>query len=45
MGIYTSSAKFCETVFELNLTQLIDEAIHIHGNILDLVLANNILMT
>ena len=41
-GNTSSSAKFCETVFELNLTQLIDEATHIHGNILDLVLTNNI---
>ena len=41
-GNTSSSEKFCETVFELNLTQLIDEAIHIHGNILDLLLTNNI---
>ena len=38
----SSSAKFCETVFELNLTQLIDEATHIHGNILDLVLTKSL---
>ena len=41
-GHSPSSAKFCDIVFDLNFIQLIDEPTHIHGNILDLVLTNNI---
>ena len=32
------SSSFCDTVFSLNLVQLVDEATHSCGNILDLVL-------
>ena len=36
-----TSAAFCDLVFELNLSQLVLQPTHSHGNILDLVLTNN----
>ena len=35
------SNTFCDLVFDLNLTQLMDSPSHISGNILDLLLTNN----
>jgi len=40
-GNSVAAEKFCDTCFEQNLTQLISCLTHIHGNTLDLVLANN----
>ena len=34
------SNQFCDLVFDLNLSQLVDSSIHRQGNILDLVLTN-----
>ena len=34
------STDFCDTVFNLSLTQMIEEPTHVAGNILDLVLTN-----
>jgi len=34
------SSLFCDLVYDLNFTQHIDTATHIHGNILDLILTN-----
>ena len=34
------SNKFCEFVFEFNLTKLVESATHTHGNIFSLVLTN-----
>ena len=42
-ALYAQSAlsnQFCDIVFDLNLTQLIDQSTHINGNILDLILTN-----
>ena len=42
-ALYAQSAlsnQFCDIVFDQNLTQLIDQPIHINGNILDLILTN-----
>ena len=38
LGSSPTSSTFCDTIFSLNLVQLIDEATQSHGNILDLVL-------
>ncbi len=40
-GTSASSNQFCDLVFDLNLTQLIDFPTHTKGNILDLVLTNS----
>ena len=39
-GTSSTSNRFCELLFQLNFTQLIDQPTHIHGNILDLVITN-----
>ena len=39
-GTSTFSNSFCDFVFEMSLSQLVMEATHIKGNILDLVLTN-----
>ena len=39
-GTTPSSKSFCDFVFEHNLSQLVHEPTHIHGNILDLILTN-----
>jgi len=36
-----SSSKFCDLLFQLNLTQLVDKPTHNLGNILDLIITNN----
>ena len=40
-GTTPLSIKFCDTIFELNLTQLINQPTHIAANILDLILTNS----
>ena len=40
-GTAPLSVKFCDIIFELNLTQLINQPTHIAGNILDLVLTSS----
>jgi len=35
-----ASNLFCDLVYDLNLSQLVDSAIHIHGNLLDLIMTN-----
>jgi len=32
-----ASNLFCDLVYNLNLSQLVDSATHIHGNLLDLI--------
>ena len=39
-GLSPASAKFCDIIFNLNLSQLICEPTHIAGNMLDLILTN-----
>ena len=39
-GSTTNSKRFCELVFDNNLSQMINQPTHICGNILDLVLTN-----
>lgn len=39
-GHSLASAKFCDIIFNLNLSQLITEPTHIAGNTLDLILTN-----
>ena len=39
-GQYPFSSKFCDVIFDLNLSQLIEEPTHSAGNTLDLVLTN-----
>ena len=36
-GTAPLSVKFCDIIFDLNLTQLINQSMHIAGNTLDLV--------
>jgi len=42
VGDTTCSNLFCELVFDSNLTQLVDVPTHVRGNILDLVLTNEV---
>lgn len=37
-GSCTSTRLFCDTIFECNLSQLVEDPTHIKGNLLDLVL-------
>ncbi|MCY3929513.1 MAG: reverse transcriptase family protein [Acidobacteria bacterium] len=39
-GFSPLSAEFCDIIFDLNLTQLINQPTHTAGNILDLILTN-----
>ena len=39
-GFSPTSTKFCDIIFDLNLTQLINQPTYIAGNILDLILTN-----
>ena len=39
-GLSPASAKFCDIIFNLNLSQLICKPTHIAGNMLDLILTN-----
>ena len=40
-GTTSLSINFCDTIFELNLTQLINQRTHIAGSILDLIVTNS----
>jgi len=40
-GSSSESNKFCDLLFQLNLTQLVDKPTHNLGNILDLIITNN----
>jgi len=40
-GSSSKSNKFCDLLFQLNLTQLVDKPTHNLGNILDLIITNN----
>ena len=44
-GTSTASNSFCDLLFELNLSQLVKEPTHCKGNILDLVITNDNLIT
>lgn len=40
-GSCTSTRLFCDTIFECNLSQLVEDPTHIKGNLLDLVLVSD----